>query len=184
MEIKGTAVKTIPEYIKTNYSENFDTWFELLPEASKKIFAANILSTKWYQLDDAIVIPMEILSEILSIDEKKLAWDLGVYSSKSALTGVYKVFVRIASTSFIIKRAANMLQAYYRPSEVKLYEQETQKAVFEFINFLKADHILMQRIAGWSKNTFDAVGAKNVEVKLKDIKEGENFSTLMVITWE
>jgi len=185
MEIKGTAVKTIPDYIKLKHENIYDEWLENLPQSSKKFFDTPVLSTEWYPLHESVIVPMEHLSKILSEDINKVSWDMGVYSSKIALKGVYKIFVRIASPAFIIGRAANIMETYYRPSSINLAQREKGKIVLEFDNFLKADHLIMHRIAGWSYNTFDTVKAKNIKTELKNIEEGGGkFKTLLIITWE
>ncbi len=185
MEIKGTAVKTVPNYIKEKHQHVFEQWIESLPEQSRKIMDSPILSTEWYPLQEGIIIPMENLAKILSEEVNKVAWDMGAYSSQIALKGVYKIFVRIASPAFVIGRAANILETYYRPATINLAQREKGKIVLEFDNFLKADHLIMHRIAGWCYNTFEVVKAKNIEVNLKNVDEGgSNFKTLIIIIWE
>ncbi len=185
MEVKGTAVKTIPDYIKLKHENIYDEWFASLPDSSRKFFEESILSTEWYPLQESVVVPMENLAKILSKDVNKVSWDMGIYSSQVALKGVYKIFVRIASPSFIIGRAANMLESYYRPGSISLAEREKGKIVLEFSDFLKADHLIMHRIAGWSYNTFAVVKAKNIKTELKNIESSEgHLKTLLIITWE
>lgn len=185
MEVKGTAVKTVPDFVKSKYPDQYDNWISTLSIKSKEIMQSQILSTNWYSVEDALTEPMNKLAEVLSQDINDIAWEMGRYSSEIALKGVYKIFVRIASPAFIIGRAANMLETYYRPSRINLQERQSNKIVLEFVNFLKADHMIMQRIAGWSYNTFTAVKTKNVKTELKDVPgKGENFTTLLIITWE
>ncbi len=38
MKIKGTAVKTIPEYVKMRFPDQYDEWIDSLPTNSKQIF--------------------------------------------------------------------------------------------------------------------------------------------------
>jgi len=185
MEIKGTAVKTVPDYIKLKHENIYDEWLANLPESSRTFFETPVLSTEWYPLQEGIIVPMENLAKILSEDINNVSWDMGVYSSQIALTGIYKIFVRISSPAFIIGRAANMLETYYRPAKITLGERNKGKIVLEFINFLKSDNLIMHRIAGWTYNTFITIKAKNVKTVLKDIDEGEgNFKTLIIVTWE
>lgn len=184
MEVKGTAVKTIPEYVKNKYPSLFEKWVSMISEESKQIIQNPILATKWYDLDAAILSPMKILANLTGTGEKELFWDMGVFSSVSALTGIYKVFIRISSTSFIISRAANIVQTYYKNSEIKVLDNEKNKVTLELQKFDKKDNLVMYRIAGWTQNTFVAVGCKNVTVEIKNIEDTYDFKTLMIVRWE
>ncbi len=59
-----------------------------------------------------------------------------------------------------------MLRTYYRPSKINLAQRDKNKIVLEFLDFLKADNLIMHRIAGWSYNTFIVVGGKIVKTEV------------------
>jgi len=48
MEIKGTAVIAIRDYVKLNHKEVYDKWLESLPQESSYIYKNAIDSSKWY----------------------------------------------------------------------------------------------------------------------------------------
>jgi hypothetical protein len=184
MEVKGTAVKTIPEYIQRKYSDIYDKWYSSLSEESHQIFDNPILATKWYDLEISMLSPMKILANISKKDLKDLFWDMGVFSSIEALTGIYKVFIRISSTNFIIGRAANILSTYYKNTEIRVLESEKNNVTLEFLKFPKEVNLVMYRIGGWIQNTFYAVGCKNVTAEIKNIEDSYEFKTLIIVKWE
>jgi hypothetical protein len=57
MEIKGTAVKSIPDFIRKTHPEKYQAWLEALPESSQKLFKEGILPSNWYPLQEAAVVP-------------------------------------------------------------------------------------------------------------------------------
>jgi len=184
MKVKGTAVKTILEYVKDKYSDYYDKWFYDLGNESKEIFINPILATSWYDLETSIIQPMKILATIVKIEEKDIFWDMGVYSSVSALNGIYKVFIRISSTSFIISRASNIIQTYYKDTEVNILDKTDNKVTLELLKFSKDVNLIMYRIGGWVENTFKAVGCKNVNVELKHVEDSYETKTILIITWD
>jgi hypothetical protein len=65
MEIKGSAVKSIREYVEKLHTHQFDEWIESLPEESRKIFTSPIDATNWYPIDSAAIIPTQKIGTLI-----------------------------------------------------------------------------------------------------------------------
>ncbi len=183
MEVKGTAVKSLVKYMKKIYPEKFNDWLDLLPEEVREEFKNIIFSSRWYDVDLYMRLPILKAAEVANADVKKMAWDMGVYSSKEALSGVYRVFTKFTSISLMIKKVFLFLSTYYRPSsvEVTLLDEAKRHAVIIFRNFISADDIIMQRIAGWGYSTLIQTGAKKVELSMEQFAEND---VIMTVDWE
>lgn len=71
----------------------------------KNIYKDVILSGNWYSLIDSILIPTEKIGELFyNGDVKKAAHQAGKDSALQALSGIYKIFVKIATFDFVAKR--------------------------------------------------------------------------------
>ena len=127
MEIKGTALLAIRDFVKINHKEKYDEWLNSLNMDSRQIFEDTIDSTKWYPVDAAAVEPTVKISELLFMnDSKKGAWESGRYSAEKGLSGIYKIFVKASTPSFIISRAKDIFAKYYRPCEIKVVKNEAR----------------------------------------------------------
>jgi len=184
MEIKGTAVKSIFQYMETKYPDYFKDWYSALPVESKEIFDNPVLATKWYDMEFGALIPMKLAAKLLRFEEQKMAWDMGVFSSVEALKGIYKVFIRVASTNFIISRAGSIIATYYKNTEVKTLDHTENKVTLELTKFNKNVNLIMYRIGGWIENTFYAVGCKNVKVEVRNVEDTYEFKTFIFVSWD
>jgi len=184
MEIKGTAVKSVFDYMQYNYPYKIRLWLETMPEISREIMENSILATRWYDMDNAILKPTIAASKMLDIPVNDLSWQTGVYSSKIALSGIYKVFIRIASTDFIISRAANIAETYYKNTIVKVLDRGAKTVTLEMLKFDKQYNLIMYRIGGWVQNTFETIGCKNVKVNIKNVDDEYEFKTLIIVSWD
>lgn len=184
MEIKGSAVKSIAEFIRKNHSENYQAWLDSLPEQSKKIFTEPVLPSNWYPVNDAAVIPTKQLADFFfEKDIKKGAWESGRFSAEMALTGLYKFFVMAASPFFIISRAGKILSTYYRPAEIEVHEKGSNWVTVHFTNFGEPNYIVECRICGWIERALEISGANSVEVNIrKSMAKGDTITELY-ITW-
>ncbi|MBN2348401.1 MAG: hypothetical protein JXJ22_06165 [Bacteroidales bacterium] len=185
MEIKGSAVKSIPEFVKQNYPGQFDKWLSLLPESSKEIFEKPVLPSNWYSLNDAAVVPTQALAEALFDNNgKEGAWQSGRYSAEAALTGVYKFFVRAASPHFIIGKASKIFSTYYRPCDMHVLNKLDNTVTLHITDFEEPNELIEFRIAGWMEKALEISGSKNVQVQItKSLTKGDEVSEY-VLKWE
>jgi hypothetical protein len=183
MEVKGTAVKTIPKFVQEKFPEEYSTWLKSLPEASAKIMSSSISLTKWYSLKNALIIPTRLIGEMFYNDVEQGAFELGVYSSQVALKGIYKILVKVSSPSFIVSRAPGLLESYYRPTIMAVTEKSNTHAVLSIIDFPEPDVAVDYRIYGWIKNTMESSNFHLPEVSIRKSLGKGDFVTEYLITW-
>jgi len=183
MEVKGTAIKTIPEFVKEKFPNEYKRWLDALPVESRSIIDDRISLTNWYPLESALIIPTKFIGEIFFNDIQKGAYELGIFSSNHAIKGVYKMLVMVSSPSFIVNRASTIMSSYYRPCEMEITKRSKDMAVISIINFPKPSIIVDYRILGWIKNTMEFSKFKSPKVEmLKSLGKGDS-STDYLIKW-
>ena len=184
MEIKGSAVKSIVDYIKNEFPDRYNEWLNALPEQSKKIFTEPVLPSNWYPVNEAAVIPTQQLSELFyNKDFQKGAWNSGRYSAEMALTGLYKFFVMAASPHFIISKASKILATYYRPADIEVYQKGNNWVTLRFMNFEETNIIIESRICGWIERALEISGAKEVKVNIRSSMSKGDEVTELYMTW-
>ena len=184
MEIKGTALLAIRDFVKTNHGEHFEQWLKILDEDSRQIFENPIDSTKWYPVDSAAEIPTQKISEMFfNSDNRKGAWESGRFSAEKGLSGIYKIFVKASSPTFIISRAKDVFAKYYQPCEMRVTKLEKNNVVLEMTGSDGCSEVIEYRIAGWIEKALEISGAGSVQVDItKAISKGEDI-TEFSISW-
>jgi hypothetical protein len=183
MEVKGTAVKTIPEFVKTKFPNQFDSWMDSLPAESKIYMAERISLTNWYPLMESLIIPTRKVGEMFYKDIIKGAFEMGVYSSEQAIRGVYKMLVMVSSPSFIVNRTSSIMSNYYKPCKMDITKRSKDMAIVSILEFATPDVCVDYRIFGWIKNTIETSKFKNPKVDiLKSMGKGDK-STEFLIQW-
>ncbi len=184
MEVKGTAVESIPIFVKKKFSDRFEEWLNSLSETSQKIMREKILPSSWYPLREAIIIPTQKICELFykSVDEG--AWEAGRFSADYALHGIYKWFVKIGSPGFIISRASTIFSTYYKPSEMKPVENFPKRAVVHITHFPEPNRLIELRIGGWIERALEISGCKDLKVEItKSLTKGDPV-TEFVMEWK
>ncbi len=184
MEIKGTAILAIRDFVKDNFQEKFNEWINSLPNDSKLIYTGAIDSSRWYPLEAGGIVPTKKTAELFyQNDYKKGALEAGRFSAEKALTGIYKIFVKAASPSFIIQRASRIFATYYQPCKMEVVENVDRHVLVEISDMTHSDVVIEYRIAGWIKKALEISGAENVKVEfLKSMTNGDP-TTQININW-
>ena len=184
MEVKGTAIKTIPEFIKNKFPNEYHRWFNALTAESKDIFKDRISLVKWYPVKYAVILPTRLIGEMFFDDIEKGAYELGVYSSKSAIKGIYKMLVKVSSPSFIVSRTSNIMASYYKPCIMDVIESTKKSALLSIIDFPEPDIVIDYRVLGWIETTMNFSRFDSPKVKLLKSMGRGDFSTDFLIDWK
>ncbi|RPH33780.1 MAG: hypothetical protein EHM93_03855 [Bacteroidales bacterium] len=184
MEIKGSAVKATPDFVKEKFGARYNEWVKLLPEKSKNIIEQPIYATTWYSLTDSVIVPTQKVAELFYAgNSAKAASEIGRYSADVALKGVYKIFVRVSSPQFVLSRASSIFSTYYQPSEIRVIESAEKKAVLQLSKFHPTEKLIMNRIAGWIEKTLEITLKSALKVDVDNHVEGANLTSKITIMW-
>jgi len=186
-KIKGSTL--IP---RLNYLKQHDTggaWDRVIGELDP-VFASQIrqgiLVNEWYSLKSFIEINRAI-DHILGRGDFKLAWEMGRVSADEALHGIYKVFFKVGTAEFIIKRAATIWKQYYDQSRLVVLEEpalrgKQYRVVVEGMTEDAPE--LWQSIGGWIERTLELSGAKGVRVQVQPVRIHPGSNCEFLCTWE
>jgi hypothetical protein len=183
MEIKGTAIRPTLEFVKERFPESYTAWINSLPVSSKKLLEGVISAALWYPINDAVIVPTRILGEMFYNDPKDAAMEVGRYSADKSLTGVYKVFIRVATPKFLISRTATIFSSYYNPANIKyevLGENSAELIIYEFS---EVEELMLHRIAGWIQRAFELTGRKSVKALVSKHYESDVLVYKVTASW-
>lgn len=184
MEIKGSAVKATPDFVKEKFGSRYGEWVKSLPEKSKTIIEQPIYATTWYSLTDSVIVPTQKVADLFYAgNSAKAASEIGRYSADIALKGIYKIFVRVSSPQFVLSRASSIFSTYYHPSEIRVVESAEKKAVLQLSKFHPNDKLIMNRIAGWIEKTLEITLKSALKVDVENHVEGSNLTSKITIMW-
>ena len=183
MEVKGTAIKTTRDFIKTKFPEKYNTWINTLPPASKSLYESALDAAGWYPLMEAYIIPITKIVELFYGNNAKTGGEeLGMYSAEVALKGFYKVFLLVASPNFLIQRASKIFTTYYQPSRIEVETVSSNSALLKILDFKGIDAALEYRIAGWILKALELANCSEPAYQIKSaISRGDKETDILYI---
>jgi hypothetical protein len=183
MQIKGTAVKTTPEFVKAKFRDRYYEWIENLPDLSRDIVGQPVFSTSWYDLYNAVILPTEKTGDLFFQSHIEAALELGRYSSEVALSGIYKIFIKISSPQFVLSRATNVFATYYNPAEIQIISSKGNSAILEMKGFVRKEELIVYRIAGWLEKTIELTTKSKYPAEIEKKYNGDYLTALISTKW-
>ena len=185
MEVKGTAIKTTRDFIKTKFPEQYNAWFNALPPQSRALFESALDATGWYPLNDAYIIPIRKVVEMFyDNDTRSGGEDLGKYSAEVALKGFYKVFLLVASPTYLIQRASKIFTTFYQPSKIDVEVLDSHGAILKILEFDGIDVALEYRIAGWILKALELANCREPSYEVKSSLAKGDRQTDLLFRWK
>lgn len=183
VEVKGTAVVTLPEFVQQTHGAKYQDWLNSLTPQSKNIMGSKMLLSSWYSVDNALDEPLKKICDQFYGGKLDGAWESGRFSADKSLTGIYKAFVKLGTPSFIISRATSIINMYYKGLEIKVVENMKSSVVLHLTKFENPSEYVQVRIGGWMQRAIEISGCKNVNVKItKSIAKGDPV-TEYCVSW-
>lgn len=185
MEIKGSALASVPEFVKTKFGkEGFRTWLHAIGEEARDIYAYPVNLNSWYPLLPILSGPTRHICEIFYQNDIAGAREAGRFSADFALHGIYKLFVKLGSVESLIKRASLILPTYYRPSAIRVTENRKNGVNLQIFQFDEMDEIIESRISGWIQRAVEISGVESAEVVTSQSLTRGDAVTEFSITWK
>ena len=168
MKVKGTALKTTRDFVKTRFPDLYDQWLGSLTAESRILFSSALDATAWYPFREGYSIPVSKIMELCFKNDYRTGGDqLGSYSAETALKGFYKVFLLIASPQFLMQRASKIFTTFYEPSQVEADITGNNTAVLRITLFDEIDEAVEYRIAGWIRKALELANCREPGYEIK-----------------
>ncbi len=182
-EIKGATLLQTIEAVKARDGEDkLAAIVAQLDPDSRSVIEGRISPWDWYSLD--------ILAAFLEADVRVTAnGDREVLILRSEkvfeaqLRGMYKLFIRLGSPEYVIKRIASVHESYFRGIHFIPEFDDSKQALIKYVGFQSQHDIVGYAIIGFYRKALEISGAKQVAVKFTvPISAGGKYAELK-ITW-
>jgi hypothetical protein len=183
MEVKGTAVLPLREFVRDRFESQYEEWLNALSPQSRQIIEWCLVG-EWYPLAAAFIEPTRKVCDLFYSGDEKTAWQIGRFSADYALKGFFRIFVRFGSPHFILSRGTHIFSQYYRPSEMRITEQTKKQCLVQIIRFDGLHRLVELRIGGWIERAVEISGKKVLRCEItRSLTQGAPM-TEYAVEWE
>lgn len=184
LHIKGTVVLDTMEAIKGRAGQGeLEKILSRLDEEEREVFRSAISPSSWYSCDAfARFLEVDIRETAGGNEEELIKRSEAVIERQ--LRGVYKMFVKLGSPAFVIRRIAAVHSTYFDGVQIIPEIKGPNSATIQYIGFSRNHRIMGFAIIGFYKKALEISGAKKVDVHFTvPIEAGEKFCEL-ALAWD
>jgi hypothetical protein len=178
MQIKGSSLVATERFVKQRFgSDGYQRLLQVLPKPSREIYENPIIATQWYPINEGFYQPLEAICRLFFDGQPRGARETGNYSAREGLRGVYRIFVRIASVDFILKKTPSIFATYYQPGRMEVLESQARRVVLRMTGVDEPHPLLEERICGWLEGAAEVCGERNCRVSLiSSMAQGDQYT--------
>jgi hypothetical protein len=162
-EVKGVGLRGFLKYIKLNYEPGIADFLSNLPDAERKVFESPILNSKWYPYS-AFTSLLKVMDDEMGSGDLSECRRYGANSADLDMSSIFKVFFKVGSPQFIIKRSDWFWKQYYRPGSMKVPETTNTSVRIQVLEFPIVKHHC-KVMEGWMEKALEMAGGKNTRMK-------------------
>jgi hypothetical protein len=183
MEVRGTAVRATPLFVKQRFGGRLQEWLSALGPKAREIMTGKIDTSAWYPLAEAMIEPTQAICQLFFGGREEGAWEVGRFSADYSLWGLYRLFVKMGSPMHLLDRATEAFNTYYRPSRLVLVERGPLRAVVRIEHFPQPHRLVELRIGGWIERGLEISGGQKVRVEIRSSLAAGDSCTELVGEW-
>ncbi|HDS08944.1 MAG TPA: hypothetical protein ENN73_01845 [Firmicutes bacterium] len=175
MNVKGSAIVSSLAYIKHYYGDSGleKILNEMQAEESSRL-REKIFPSMWYPLSLFVNIN-KVTDLVYGTGDLSIVRKMGEFGAEHDLKTIYRLFYKIGSPDYIIKRASQVFTTYYDQGKFVIKDSGNKYVVFELTDFPEISEAYIQRVAGWMSKTLELSGGKSPKVSIarKQVSESE-----------
>jgi hypothetical protein len=163
--VKGSAVLARIQYVKEFFG---DAGYGKLRAAMRPEFAARIddvlLASEWVPLE--LFVDLNVQADrLFGTGDLGLCAKMAAYGAEKNLRTLYRIFFRLGSVGFILKKAAQLWDAHYDSGKLVTEEAGPKKVVLRIENFESPHCAHCKSVWGWATKSVELTGSRVEESK-------------------
>lgn len=183
LHIKGTAVLDTLEAIKARAGKaELEKIISHLDQETQEIFRRPISPSSWYSCNAFSRFLEADIQETAGGNEQELVKRSEAVIEKQ-LSGIYKMFVRLGSPEFVIRRIAAVHSTYFDGVQIIPEMKGPNAATIQYVGFSRNHRIIGFVILGFFRKALEISGAKKVDVHFTLPIEAGEKSCELSLTW-
>ena len=164
-QLKGMSFRTTLGFAKARKGdEGLARVIASLPEPMRGKIGTTVLATEFYPFD-WIVTLQNAVCDVVGGEKRATLRELGRFSCESALTTVYKIFFKLGSPEYIIRKAAQVYGTYFKGGgEIHVVEEQKGSCRLQIDRYPGGHGDFCRRLDGYFEMILELSGGKSIQV--------------------
>lgn len=164
LKVKGAAVKSTITLIKEKLGDDLQEWVDTLPDDLKFLFTRPLLTSQFYDTVTLATL-MERYAEYRKEDPERVYIEMGHASADYGLKTVHRVFLKLGSPEFLIRKSSVAWNSYYDAGVMEVVSHSPGSASLNLSGVKIPHRAICGRITGWMERYLELTGARNINLR-------------------
>ena len=182
-EVKGSAITARIRFVKERWGEQ--AWTQLvagLDESHQARIAERILPHDWIEFS-LFTDFIEAVDRTFGEGDLALCRELATYAADANLPTLYRIFYKLTSPSFILRKAAQLWDVHYSSGKL-VVEKMPDGALMRIEGFDTPHRTHCLSVMGWAHRSIELSGGKSVETEEVSCRANGDASCEMRARWK
>lgn len=181
--VKGSAITSREHWLREHHGSEGEAEVRAALEPKHRArLEAGVLRSSWVPY--ALFIDLNVtMDRIYGRGDCALCKDIAYYGAKMNLPTLYRIFFRVGSLPFVLKRAARMWDAHYSTGRLSVMSHRGWARLL-IEDFAVPHPALWYSVAGWGEASAHLTGVTDAVATIEHAPEGDDDSPAQImIRW-
>lgn len=183
VEVKGSAITARVRYVRERHGEpGYRKLMTALAPDHRALIEGRILPHAWAPYGLFVEINVKA-DELFGDGDLALCREMGQYSAEVNLPTLYRIFYKLGTPSFIIRKAARLWDVHYSSGRLSVQDTDTG-AVLRIEEFAEPHRAHCLSVLGWAEKSVELSGGVVTYVEEEQCRTKGDRACVIVARWK
>jgi len=182
--VKGSAITSRERWVREHHGQRGEARVrEALSAESRELLEVGVLRSAWVSFSLFVELN-ETIDRTFGRGDLALCREMGAYGARVNLPSLYRIFYRVGSIAFILKRAARMWDVHYSSGRLSVTSGKGWARLM-VEEFAEPHPTLWESVAGWGEASARLTGIADAFARLEHSPEADDSAPArIIIRWD
>lgn len=183
-QVKGSAITARIRFVRERFGESgYRRVRDALAAEHRAALDARVLPHAWVPYDLFIAFNVEI-DRMFGAGDLATCVEMGRYAAEVNLPTLYRIFYRLGSPLFIMRKAAKVWQVHYDSGELTAVEEGPAAVRLSIVGFAEPHRAHCLSVLGWASRSIELSGATLLSAEEPSCRARGEETCEMVFMWQ
>lgn len=156
--VKGAAITARLRFVREHHGDaGVQRVLAAVPAATRGVLDARVLPQAWAPYDVLVDVCVAI-DQLFGRGDLAVCYEMGRYAAEVNLPTLYRLFYRLGSPQFILRKAAQLWSVHYDSGKLAAFEEGRDGARLEIVDFERPHRAHCLSVLGWTSRSIELSG--------------------------
>jgi hypothetical protein len=157
-KVKGAAITARVRFVRERYGpEGYARLVAEAQPATRTLLEGNVLPSAWVPYE-AFVDLGATVDRLFGRGDLALCLEMGRFAAEVNLPTLYRLFYRVGSTHYILRKAAQLWGLHYDSGRLAVVEEGDRGVRLEVVDYAEPNRVHCLAVLGWATRSVELSG--------------------------